>query len=140
MDKNFEDILQQKKISPTAMRLLVLDHLTKQISAISLTDLELGMQRTDRVTLYRTIKTFEEHGLVHKIDDGSGVAKFALCQDSCEAGDHKDLHIHFYCNNCKETFCLPKSKIPQVELPEKYQSQEMELTVKGICARCSQFG
>ena len=137
MDKQFEEILKSKSIAPTAMRLLTLAVLKKQSVAISLTDLEIAMDKTDRVTLYRTIKTFEEHGLVHRIEDGSGIAKFALCQDDCEAGEHHDLHVHFYCTNCKETSCLPQVKIPRVKLPQHFSGTEMELVVRGICAKCS---
>ena len=138
MKPEVERILTTKDINPTANRMLVLDYLLELSSSISLTDLELSLASFDRVTLYRTIKTFEEKGLVHKIEDGSGITKFALCQDSCEEGRHHDLHVHFYCHNCKQTFCLPKTKIPEVTLPANYQNQEMELTVKGICASCAE--
>lgn len=137
MNTQLEQILKSKDIAPTAMRLLTLEVLKKQTAAISLTDLELEMDRTDRVTLYRTIKTFEEHGLVHKIEDGSGTAKFALCQEDCEAGEHHDLHVHFYCRNCKETSCLTQVQIPRIKLPINYKSEEMGLVAKGICAKCS---
>ncbi|MES2650693.1 MAG: transcriptional repressor [Bacteroidota bacterium] len=129
--------LKEKNIAPTAMRLVVFDFLLKQSSALSLTDLELGMGRTDRVTVYRTIRTFEEHGLVHRIDDGSGVTKFALCQQGCDVDGHHDLHIHFYCTQCKETHCLPKTHIPEVQLPDGYITLETQLMVKGRCGNCS---
>ncbi|MCY1526556.1 hypothetical protein D9M68_615870 [compost metagenome] len=48
--KQIEKKLTEKRIKPTAMRLLVLDALLKQSAALSLTDLELSMDRTDRVT------------------------------------------------------------------------------------------
>jgi Fur family transcriptional regulator, ferric uptake regulator len=137
MIKDLESILTAKKINPTAMRLLVLEFLLKQNAAISLTDLEKGLDPADRTTIYRTLKTFEEKGLVHGIEYGAGATKYALCKDECEAGHHDDLHVHFYCNKCKETFCLPKVLIPEVSLPEAYQAEERELIVKGICARCS---
>lgn len=121
---------------PTAMRLLVLEFLLKQSSAVSLTDLELGMGKTDRVTLYRSMRTFEEHGLVHRIEDGSGVPKFALCQHGCDVEGHHDLHIHFYCNTCKETHCLPKTHIPEIQLPIGYTANDTQLIVKGVCADC----
>lgn len=129
--------LKEKNITPTAMRLVVLDFLLKQSVALSLTDLELGMDRTDRVTLYRTIRTFEEHGLVHRIEDGSGITKFALCQTGCNIEGHHDLHIHFYCTTCKETHCLPKTHIPEVQLPNGYLSVDTQLIVKGICGNCN---
>lgn len=130
--------LQLKKINPTAMRLLVLDLLLKQSAALSLTELELAMGATDRVTLYRTIRTFEEHGLVHRIDDGTGITKFARCAPSCTDDGHHDLHVHFYCIQCKETHCLPKTQIPEVRLPHAYSADETQLIVKGRCALCNE--
>jgi len=135
--KLLESRLLEKKTTPTAMRLLVLDFLLKQSAALSLTELEIGMAPTDRVTLYRTIRTFEEHGLVHRIEDGTGVTKFALCQTGCDDNGHHDLHVHFYCTSCRETHCLPKTHIPEVQLPEAYTALETQLIVKGLCAQCS---
>lgn len=131
--------LKERNITPTAMRLLVFDFLLKQSAALSLTDLELSMGRTDRVTLYRTIRTFEEHGLVHRIEDGTGVSKFALCQQDCDVDGHHDVHIHFYCIQCKETHCLPKTHIPQVQLPPTYKALETQLIVKGQCGNCNKI-
>lgn len=137
MTKDIEHRLKNKQINPTAMRLLVLDFLTKQTAAISLNDLEKGMAPSDRITLYRTLKTFEEKGLVHSIEDGSGATKYALCEQDCDGENHHDLHVHFYCNTCKETFCLPDTRIPEMTLPKGFRQQEMNLIIKGICELCS---
>lgn len=134
--KELENTLLEKQINPTAMRLVVLDYLLKQNNAVSLTDMEVSLEKTDRVTLYRTIKTFEDHGLVHRIDDGTGITKFALCQPSCTTEGHHDLHVHFYCTNCGETHCLPKTRIPEVKLPGGYERQDVSLLVKGLCSEC----
>jgi Fur family transcriptional regulator, ferric uptake regulator len=137
MIKELENRLYAKQIRPTAMRLLVLEILQKQISAMSLNDLEAAFDRADRITLYRTLKTFEEKGVVHQITDGNGAVKYALCEDSCVPEHHHDLHVHFYCNSCKETYCLPKSRVPAVQLPEDFQAEEVNLLVKGVCKRCA---
>jgi len=119
------------------MRLLVLDYLLNQTSAISLNNLETYFLRSDRITLYRTLKTFEEKGLVHRIEDGSGSVKYALCPEDCSTEEHHDLHVHFFCNQCQETFCLPKSTIPEIILPEKFKTLQVNLIAKGTCAKCS---
>ena len=137
MSKQLEQLLESKNINPTAMRLLVLDFLRQQSATVSLTDLEKGMQPADRITLYRTLKTFQEKGLVHSIDDGSGSSKYALCQSECDGEHHHDLHVHFYCHSCRETFCLEKSVIPKVSLPSQFHAEEMSLLVKGVCSACS---
>lgn len=136
MNNNIEQKLTAKNINPTAMRLLVLDALLKQHSAVSLSDIEKSLAPADRITIYRTLKTFSEKGLIHIIDDGTGSPKYAVCIEDCDATQHNDLHVHFYCVSCKETFCLPNSKIPEVALPADFTPAEMNLVVKGVCSKC----
>lgn len=137
MIENFEEKLDKKNVRPTAMRLLVLEALSRQKTAISLSDLEKSFEKSDRITLYRTVKTFQDKGIVHSIDDGTGAPKYALCEEGCNCDIEGDLHVHFHCKVCNETFCLPKYKIPEIALPEKFRPEEANLVVKGVCARCS---
>ncbi len=132
-----EQKLAKNNIRTTAMRLLVLRFLSEKNVAISLSDLENKFEKSDRTTLYRTLLTFVENGIAHKIDDGTGVAKYALCADGCNCEIDNDLHVHFHCNHCNETFCLPKHKIPSLDLPNNFISEEINLVVKGICPECT---
>jgi Fur family ferric uptake transcriptional regulator len=118
------------------MRLLVLKQLIESDSALSLSELEHGFEKADKVTLYRTLKTFEEKKLVHSIDDGSGALKYALCEEGCECAP-KDQHIHFHCESCEETFCLVQSKIPSIKIPSSFKVKSANMVFKGICANCS---
>lgn len=136
MNRNIEDKLTAKNIQPTAMRLLVLDYLLKQGSAITLAWLEKGLYPADRITIYRTLKTFEDKGVVHAIEDGSGATKYAMCKEECSISGHRDLHVHFFCNDCKNTFCLPRTNVPEVDLPSNFTPVEYNLVVKGICPHC----
>lgn len=131
-----EDILESRNIKPTAMRLLVLKTLSVQYAAISLSELEKQFEKSDRITLYRTLKTFQENGLVHSVDDGTGAPKYALCEEGCECNIDRDMHVHFHCRMCGETFCLPKYKIPEIKLPDTFIGEEASLVVKGICGKC----
>lgn len=135
--KELETELYKKQITPTPMRLLVLDFLRRQRAAITLVDLENGLDHSDRVTIYRTLKTFGEKGVVHTIDDGTGAKKYALCPDACDTDHHHDMHIHFYCLSCKETTCLPGAAWPALQLPEAYVVQDINLVARGTCARCA---
>jgi Fur family ferric uptake transcriptional regulator len=133
---NLEEILKNNKVRPTAMRILVLKYLLKKDIAVSLTDIENYFDNVDRTTLYRTIKTFVNQGIVHKIDDGTGVTKFALCEENCNCEIDIDLHVHFHCHKCDETICFPKNKIPHIELPKNYIAEEINLVVSGVCEKC----
>lgn len=136
MTAAIEERLEAKGIKPTAMRILVLDYLFSQNAAISLTELEKAMSPVDRITVYRTLETFEEHGLVHSIVDGTA-SKYAICVEDCNQTSHQDLHVHFSCNICNETYCLPNTLIPILNLPSGFIGEEASLIIKGRCQKCS---
>ncbi len=131
-----EPLLQKSNIRPTAMRILVYKFLLENEAAKGLTDIENHFDKSDRTTLYRTIKTFEEKGIVHQIDDGTGTTKYALCEEGCNCEMETDLHLHFHCNVCDETICLTDHKIPQVNLPAGFTAENANLVIKGICDKC----
>jgi len=134
---NLEEILKNNKVRPTAMRMLVLQYLLNKDIAVSLTDIENYFDSVDRTTLYRTLKTFVNQGIVHKIDDGTGVTKYALCEENCQCEVEKDLHVHFHCTLCNETVCITDNKIPKITLPEGYIAENVNLVVKGTCDKCN---
>ncbi|SDL27308.1 Fur family transcriptional regulator, ferric uptake regulator [Kriegella aquimaris] len=132
-----EETLEVKSVRPTAMRILIYKFMANEKIAVALTDIENAFAKADRTTLYRTIKTFEENGIVHQIDDGTGIAKYALCEEGCNCLIDQDLHLHFHCSNCDQTICLPKHKIPQFKVPDGFVPENVNLVVKGICDKCS---
>jgi Fur family ferric uptake transcriptional regulator len=133
--KGNEEKLFKRHIQPTAMRDLVLRVLTDQKSAISLSELENKFEKADRVTLFRTLKTFEANKLIHSIDDGSGSVKYALCLDKCMCNP-EDLHVHFKCTKCQETFCLNEIPVPAISLPAGFELKTINMVVKGVCSNC----
>lgn len=135
-NNNIENKLSQRDIKPTAMRILVLQYLMAQSKAVSLVDIERSMQKADRSTLFRTLKTFEQSKLVHSIEDGTGHLKYALCLEGCNCSPI-DLHYHFHCNTCKETYCLTNVNIPTIELPKNFEMKQANMVVKGVCANCN---
>tara|TARA_R110002051_G_scaffold62195_2_gene113823 strand:+ start:1052 stop:1468 length:417 start_codon:yes stop_codon:yes gene_type:complete len=135
--KEIEKTLENKNVRPTAMRILIYKYMDEKEIAVALTDIENAFTKSDRTTLYRTLKTFEEKGIVHQIDDGTSTTKYALCEPGCNCEIEQDLHLHFHCSNCNETVCLTEHKIPHINLPEGYVSEDANLVLKGICDKCS---
>jgi len=132
-----EEIFKKNKVKPTAMRMLVLRYLVNNKSAVSLANMEEHFENSDRTTLYRTLKTFVKRGVAHQIDDGTGIAKYALCEEHCNCEVGTDLHLHFHCTNCNETVCLTEHKIPHINLPESFITENVNLVVKGTCDKCN---
>jgi Fur family transcriptional regulator, ferric uptake regulator len=116
---------------------MVLDYMVGQQAAGSLSDLEEHFTRSDRTTLYRTLKTFLEHGLAHQIHDESGSSKYALCADDCTCSYPDDLHLHFYCSACESTFCFTEMNIPSFNLPDNFTPRHGNFVITGQCATCT---
>lgn len=135
MDR-IEEIFKIKDVKPTAVRIVVLRYLLEQKKAQSLKDIEVGLDQSDRSSIFRTLKTFEDKKLIHSIEDGTGSMKYALCEEGCEC-EPQDQHIHFHCVKCGETYCLTKSKIPQTQIPTGFKASSASMVYKGTCANCS---
>lgn len=138
MKKNIEQKLLAKNTNPTSMRILVYDFLEQQQVALSLTEIESQFYKADRVTIYRTLKTFEEKGIVHSIPENT-TTKYILCHEGCDEKTHKDWHLHFYCKICKQTTCREDFTLPRRQ-QTAYQIDEIRLFGKGICEQCLKEG
>lgn len=130
------DILQKHDLRKTAIRIQVLEVFLGKDEAISHSELEKELAETDRVTLYRTLKKFEESGIIHNAVDGTGANRYALCQGACEHHHHEDRHAHFNCNQCGKTFCLDEVVVPTIKLPNGYTQEAAHLIIKGTCEQC----
>ncbi|RLD80693.1 MAG: transcriptional repressor [Bacteroidetes bacterium] len=135
MSEDLEKKLQFRNIKPTSMRLLVYKVLRKQQKAVSLYEIEQQFDNVDRSTIFRTLKTFQNNYLIHSVDDGTGAVKYALCDDDCTCSLN-DLHVHFLCNKCGQTFCFKNLPVPIPNLPENFSFESANFVVKGICSSC----
>ncbi len=134
MKEEIENKLIDKNTKPTSMRILVYDFLSSQIAASSLSDIENFFENADRTTIYRTLKTFEEKGIVHSIQENT-TTKYKLCHDDCDEKTHKDWHLHFYCKICKQTTCKEDIGIPE-NVQGNFRIDEIRFFAKGICENC----
>ena len=140
MSPSTEHLLKSAGLRTTEQRLTVLHTLVEAGTALSHGDLEkrLGPQ-LDRVTLYRTLRTFVERDLVHQVLDKKDGVRYAICAHHCaehKAPEHNHNHLHFTCRKCDGTFCLEQVVIPAFTLPVGYVVEETSLVVSGVCGRC----
>ena len=137
IEQQIADLLKHGKLRTTATRKLVLkEFLAAGNQALTSNEIEKKFEDLDRITLYRTLKTFEEAGLIHQAVDVSGKSKYALCSEDCSTHNHEDHHAHFYCKNCKKTVCLDDVKIPFINLPSNFILEDKQLVLSGICSDC----
>lgn len=138
MERGTDLKLISKNTRPTSMRILVYDYLNIQTTALSLTEIEAYFHKADKVTIYRTLKTFEEKGIVHRIQDNN-ITKYRLCDEGCSEHTHKDHHLHFYCKVCKQTTCKKDISFPG-DLKTDFRIDEIQIFAKGICELCLASG
>ncbi len=133
-----DDILKSHQLRITNCRRGVLKAFLRKGRALSHADLEETLKDNfDRVTIYRTLKTFLEGDLIHKVLDDTGVIKYALCAHDASEEHHDHEHVHFKCEVCGQTQCIEEISLPSITLPKGFIGKEMNLLVQGICDKCS---
>lgn len=137
MDKmNYEMLLEQHGVKPTANRMIVLRTLEGAGRPMSLSELGHQIQTIDKSGIFRTLTLFREQHLVHVIEDGGDGVRYELCHSHHDDVDD-DLHVHFYCEQCHRTFCLEHIPVPAVDVPEGFIMNSANYMVKGICPQCA---
>lgn len=134
-ERNSGDYLSEHGVKPTSNRILVWKALGAQQRPVSLSELEEILETLDKSSIFRALTLFLEHHLVHAFEDGEGVIKYECCPDPDHCGLH-DLHVHFYCEHCRKTYCFPAAPIPQSTLPEGFTAHSINYMIKGICEDC----
>lgn len=130
------DILRRKQLSVTDSRRKILSLFLTSGDALAHGDIEKKAgEKFDRVTVYRTLQTFVEKGIIHTIPTPDNSIRYALCKE-CEEGHHHDDHVHFVCSNCEKTICLDDVVSPKIELPDGYVAENVQVVINGICKDC----
>ena len=137
VNTRLNEILKRKHLSVTDSRKKILSLFLNSNDALAHGDIEIKAgEKFDRVTVYRTLQTFVEKGIVHTIPTADNSIRYALCKD-CEEGHHHDDHVHFVCTRCQKTICLDDIISPNIQLPEGYVANNVQVVINGVCGECS---
>ncbi|MEO6638640.1 MAG: Fur family transcriptional regulator [Ginsengibacter sp.] len=137
MEQEIIDILKQNRLSVTVSRQKILNFFLGTDGALSHADIEKRMGESfDRVTVYRTLQSFVEKGIIHLIPTTDNSIKYALCKSDCAPGHHHDDHVHFICGECEKTICLDDVNVPVIQLPKGFTPGRVEMVVTGVCGEC----
>jgi Fur family ferric uptake transcriptional regulator len=137
LDNRINTVLKSNSLSVTGSRRKILQLFLEQPGALAHGDIEKKAgEKFDRVTIYRTLQTFVDKGIIHTIPTADNSIRYALCKDECTEGSHQDHHIHFVCTICNNTYCLDDVVTPEIKLPKGYQAGHVEVVVEGICKKC----
>jgi Fur family transcriptional regulator, ferric uptake regulator len=137
MRRSQDEILKDFRLRSTTSRAAILELFIHNDHALSYSDIEKEVAAAfDRVTVYRTLKTFLDKGVVHKVLDDGGSLKYALCNDHCTTSEHHHDHVHFKCIKCGQTNCLDEVEVPHIKLPQGFRATEVNLLIQGHCSKC----
>jgi Fur family transcriptional regulator, ferric uptake regulator len=132
-------MLRAAGLRRTPMRIGVLDILTKEKQTLTAPQiLERLAEGSDTVTLYRTLQTFTEKKLVHRVRGDDQAWRYGM-GDSRHSTRHG--HAHFVCEDCGTVECLDESPTPQpprtqTKIPSGYRVAYSEVVVHGTCSDC----
>jgi len=138
VEQKIIDLLKRSGLSITDSRKKILDSFFQKNSALAHADIEdyVGTD-FDRVTIYRTLQTFVDKGIIHTIPTPDNAVVYALCKDSCSAGHHHDNHVHFICDNCIKPYCLEQVVVPSIAMPQNFVALQIDMVVSGVCNFCN---
>lgn len=136
-----KNILHQFNLKATATRIKVLDTLIQAGVALSHNDIQLRMPEIpiDKVTLYRTLNSFEKCGLVHKVANEERNWLYAFYKNPGESREEPHGHAHFICEKCDRIYCLAiesDNKVPSLKKSSDFLIKSYEYRVHGVCPAC----
>jgi Fur family ferric uptake transcriptional regulator len=137
MNDSIVEILKQSQLSVTENRLKILSLFHRSGHGLSHADIErMSGANFDRITIYRTLQTFVEKGIIHTIPTSNNSVIYALCSKECSEGHHHDDHVHFICEECGTSYCLDQVNIPDVNMPKGFSVRQTNVVINGVCKNC----
>ncbi|HOP74939.1 MAG TPA: Fur family transcriptional regulator [Bacillota bacterium] len=135
-EEKIKEILHQAGLKYTPGRAALIDFLWRASRPLTQEEISLGLKESglNKVSIYRALDSFLQAGLVHRLESGDRVWKFAFC--GCGSRGH--CHPHFICRACGKVECLTKVHLPEVAASAQgYIIEEQEVYFKGLCPGCS---
>lgn len=130
-------ILKKNGIRVTQNRVELLNILNDARHPLNQKDIEEQLSTTpDRVTLYRNLRFFVDHKIIHKIEINGSLTSYSVNRTHIDHG-HSAEHLHFYCSICHKVTCMPQHGIKKYDLPDGFSQQSSKLIVNGICNICN---
>ena len=137
MKTDLQSLLKKCNLRDTQPRRLVLKALMEMKKPASHKEIHEWIESQDAainlVTVYRTLETFEEKGLLHKHPSSGGVILCSL--------EHKDGHHSFLsCEECGkvEEFCHKSlcSQEDQIAKKAGFSPRHYMSEIIGVCSQC----
>ena len=131
-----EESLRTTGARLTRPRIVVLAVLLGSERALTHTEVESRLPASsgvNRVTIYRVLDWLVDARLAHRITVGDRITRYGAAEST-----QAHHHAHFQCGRCGTVTCLEEpNELPDLKLPAGYRRDEVDLTVRGVCADCA---
>ena len=95
----------------------------------------LTSKTLNKVTIYRTLESLVNVGLVHRAFMQKRAWHFELAHH-CSA---TQCHPHFTCLSCGQTYCLTGISMPMTKSPYKgFAIHRQQVRLEGLCPACQE--
>jgi Fe2+ or Zn2+ uptake regulation protein len=142
--------LREAGLRKTPVRVSVLELLGRNARPMSVPQILAKLKGVDTVTVYRTLGTFVEKRLAHRVRGGGGdrTWMYALgagvragADDDANGAAPSHNHPHFVCDACGKVECVEEAEIPRnfvasLGVGSAYAVAYAEVVLHGVCARC----
>lgn len=133
---SFADTCREKGLKATHQRMEVFREL---VGSEAHPDAEAVYQKVrlrvpaiSRDTVYRTLATLEDHGLIRRAEALSGSTRFDA---------NTDRHHHFICTACGAIKDFHSQALNDLPIPKSVKSfgtiESAQVQVRGVCAACA---
>jgi Fur family ferric uptake transcriptional regulator len=136
-EKNALHILLKAGLSKTPQRIAVINILADVPAPVNINSIRQALKskiQIDRVTIYRILSLFKQHGIIREITSTGGAGFFEL------ATGENPVHPHFICRNCEKLSCLEPLTFSQatqwLSPTGDYSIEHIEINISGLCAGC----
>ncbi|OHB65009.1 MAG: hypothetical protein A2Y76_07080 [Planctomycetes bacterium RBG_13_60_9] len=129
-------MLKQAKLYCTEARIAILHILMKAARPLRQDQIaeQLTKRALNKVTVYRTLGSLMEVGLVHRAFTYKRAWHFELADHCTE----KQCHPHFTCTSCGVTHCLTEISLPMAKIPGKgFVINRQQVRLEGLCPTCA---
>jgi Fur family transcriptional regulator, peroxide stress response regulator len=127
-----KNILSKNGIKPSLHRMKILDYMLRMKNHPTVDtiykDISDDIPTLSKTTVYNTLKTFQESGVVQAITIEDNEVKYDATVDK---------HAHFKCGRCGQLYDLSMdTKVLHLKSVNGHLINESQLYFKGICKSC----
>ncbi|MEN6575701.1 MAG: transcriptional repressor [Phycisphaerales bacterium] len=136
LDDKARHMVKEARLYCTEARVAILKVLMAAAGPLSQDQIsgQVESRSLNKVTVYRTLESLAEAGLVHRAFMEDRAWHFELA-DHCT--EHQ-CHPHFTCTRCGVTQCMTDISLPMAVIPRKgFVISRQQVRLEGLCPACA---